>query len=49
MQVDPNKIYMTPHIMGSLYDKDALPSVLYPQTETFPRVQQPCGWISRGA
>lgn len=35
MRVDPTKIYMMPHLMGPLYDKDALSAAVYPNTETF--------------
>jgi len=35
MKVDPTKLYMMPQIMGPLYEKEPLPRIQYPQTETF--------------
>lgn len=35
MKFNPNKLYMMPQIMGPLYEKEALPRIQYPQTESF--------------
>lgn len=34
MKIDPTKLYMMPHIMGPQYDKNPLPKIQYPQSET---------------
>lgn len=34
MKVDPTKLYLMPHIQGPLYDREPLPGIPYPQTET---------------
>jgi len=34
MKINPTKLYLMPHIMGPYFDKDPLPKIQYPQTET---------------
>jgi acetoacetate decarboxylase len=34
MKTDPTKLYQMPHIMGPHWDKESLPKIQYPQTET---------------
>ncbi len=35
MKIDPTKIYVMPQIMGTVHEKDPLPKIPYPKTETF--------------
>jgi acetoacetate decarboxylase len=34
MKLDPSKIYVMPQIMGAIYDRDNLPRIQYPKSET---------------
>ncbi len=34
MIVDSEKLYIMPQILGLLYDKESLPQIRFPQTET---------------